>query len=58
MAQRMQQLSDDLLRVEEGSLDPALQRLELNGWVEDEWGLPEALSIQRSAFSGQPTRRS
>jgi PadR family transcriptional regulator PadR len=32
-------LSDDLLRVEEGSLYPALQRLELNGWIEGEWGL-------------------
>jgi PadR family transcriptional regulator PadR len=32
-------LSGDLLRVEEGSLYPALQRLELNGWIEGEWGL-------------------
>ena len=31
IAQLIQQLSDDLLRVEEGSLYPALQRLELNG---------------------------
>ena len=38
IAQLIQQLSDDLLRVEEGSLYPALQRLELNGWVEGEWG--------------------
>jgi len=33
IAQLIQQLSDDLLRVEEGSLYPALQRLELNGWI-------------------------
>ena len=39
IAQLIQQLSDDLLRVEEGSLYPALQRLELNGWIEGEWGL-------------------
>jgi PadR family transcriptional regulator, regulatory protein PadR len=39
IAQRIQQLSDDLLRVEEGSLYPALQRLELNGWIEGQWGL-------------------
>jgi transcriptional regulator len=39
IAQLVQQLSDDLLRVEEGSLYPALQRLELNGWIEGEWGL-------------------
>jgi PadR family transcriptional regulator, regulatory protein PadR len=39
IAQLIQQLSDDPLRVEEGSLYPALQRLELNGWIEGEWGL-------------------
>ena len=39
IAQMIQQLSNDLLRVEEGSLYPALQRLELNGWIEGEWGL-------------------
>src|ERR1700686_1734635 len=39
IAQLIQQLSDDLPRVEEGSLYPALQRLELNGWIEGEWGL-------------------
>lgn len=39
IAQLIQQLSEDLLRVEEGSLYPALQRLEVNGWIEGEWGL-------------------
>jgi PadR family transcriptional regulator, regulatory protein PadR len=39
IAQLIQHLSDDLLRVEEGSLYPALQRLELNGWIEGGWGL-------------------
>src|SRR5258707_1795618 len=39
IAQLIQQLSDDLLRIEEGSLYPALQRLELNGWIEGTWGL-------------------
>ena len=39
IAQLIQQLSDDLLKVEEGSLYPALQRLELNGWIDGEWGL-------------------
>ena len=39
IAQLIQQLSGDLLRVEEGSLYPALQRLELNGWIDGEWGL-------------------
>ena len=39
IAQLIQQLSDDLLQVEEGSLYPALQRLELNGWIAGEWGV-------------------
>lgn len=39
IAQRLRQLSEDILQVEEGSLYPALQRLELNGWIEGEWGV-------------------
>src|SRR5689334_17325665 len=39
IAQRIQQNSDDLLRVEEGSLYPALQRLLIEGWVSAEWGM-------------------
>jgi transcriptional regulator len=39
IAQLIQQLSEDILRIEEGSLYPALQRLELNGWIEGNWGL-------------------
>jgi PadR family transcriptional regulator PadR len=39
IAQLIQQLSEDVLQVEEGSLYPALQRLELNGWIEGEWAL-------------------
>lgn len=41
VAQRIQQTSDDVLRVEEGSLYPALHRLEQRGWVEAEWGVSE-----------------
>ena len=37
----IQQVSDEALRVEEGSLYPALQRLLLNGWVKAEWGASE-----------------
>jgi transcriptional regulator len=37
--QLIQQLSEDILQVEEGSLYPALQRLELSGWIEGEWGV-------------------
>lgn len=39
IAQRLRLLSEDVLQVEEGSLYPALQRLELNGWIEGSWGL-------------------
>lgn len=38
IAQRIQQISDDVLQVEEGSLYPALQRLLVKGWVKAEWG--------------------
>lgn len=37
IAQHIQQISDDVLRVEEGSLYPALQRMLLKGWVLAEW---------------------
>jgi transcriptional regulator len=33
--------TDDVLRIEEGSLYPALRRLEDKGWVRSEWGLSE-----------------
>src|SRR5262250_3511888 len=39
IVQFIQQSSDNELLVEEGSLYPALQRLELNGWIDGEWGL-------------------
>lgn len=41
IARRIQQASRDFLRVEEGSLYPALHRLERRGWIEAEWGLSE-----------------
>ncbi len=41
IAQRIQQSSEDVLKVEEGSLYPALYRLEEQGWVEAEWGASE-----------------
>jgi len=37
IAQHIQKVSADVLRVEEGSLYPALQRLDLKGWVTWEW---------------------
>ena len=41
IVQRIQQSSEDVLKVEEGSLYPALYRLEGEGWVEAEWGASE-----------------
>jgi PadR family transcriptional regulator PadR len=41
IAQRIRQVSGEVLRVEEGSLYPALRRLELDGLVEAEWGTSE-----------------
>jgi len=38
IAQRIQQRSDDVLVVEEGSLYPALYRMEAKGWIFAEWG--------------------
>jgi transcriptional regulator len=37
----IQKASADLLRVEEGSLYPALHRMEQDGWVQAEWGVTE-----------------
>ena len=41
LASRIHQLSDDALRVEEGSLYPALYRMEEQGLIESEWGPTE-----------------
>jgi len=41
VARALQQLTDDVLQIEEGSLYPALHRMERRGWVESEWGLSE-----------------
>ena len=37
----VQRVSADLLRVEEGSLYPALHRMEQQGWLKSEWGVTE-----------------
>jgi transcriptional regulator len=39
IANAIQQVSEDVLQVEEGSLYPALQRMLLKGWVAAEWGV-------------------
>lgn len=41
IARAIQQISDEVLLVDHGSLYPALQRLEANGWIEAAWGTSE-----------------
>ena len=41
IAQSIQQVSDDILQVEEGSLYPALQRMQIKGWLISEWRITE-----------------
>jgi transcriptional regulator len=41
IAQRIRQLSSDVLLVEEGSLYPALQKMLLKGWVNAKWGISD-----------------
>jgi PadR family transcriptional regulator PadR len=41
IAQRIHRLSSEVLRIEEGTLYPALQRILLRGWVTSEWGISE-----------------
>ncbi len=41
IAQRIHFLSSEVLRVEEGALYPALQKMLLKGWVTSEWGISE-----------------
>jgi PadR family transcriptional regulator len=41
IARRIKQLSNDVLLVQQGSLYPALQRLEHQGWLKAKWGVSE-----------------
>lgn len=41
VAQRIQQISDDVLQLNQGSLYPALHRLEHRGWITAAWGTSE-----------------
>lgn len=38
ISERIQQISDDVLQVHQGSLYPALHRLERRGWIKANWG--------------------
>src|ERR1043166_9454137 len=54
IAQRIQQRSDDVLVVEEGSLYPALYRMEEKAWIKADWGKSEN---NRRARFGETTVR-
>jgi transcriptional regulator len=60
ISQRIQQISEDVLRVNQGSLYPALQRLETAGWIEAEWGASDSnrqAKFYRLTRSGQKRLR-
>ena len=48
IAIRLEHLSNDVLKVEEGSLYPALYRMEARGWLSSEWGMTE--TARRARF--------
>ncbi|MGJ5820296.1 PadR family transcriptional regulator [Paludibaculum fermentans] len=41
ISERVQQMSSDVLRIQQGSLYPALHRLERRGWIKAHWGTSE-----------------
>ena len=48
IATRLEQLSNEVLKVEEGSLYPSLYRMETRGWLSSEWGMTE--NARRARF--------
>jgi transcriptional regulator len=42
IAQAIQRMSEEVLKVEEGALYPALHRLEVRGWLKSSWGLSDS----------------
>ena len=58
IARRIKQLSNDVLLVQQGSLYPALQRLEHQGWVKAKWGVSASTrSPGRAACSSKKKPR-
>jgi PadR family transcriptional regulator PadR len=41
ISERVQQMSSDVLQIQQGSLYPALHRLERRGWIKARWGISE-----------------
>ena len=57
IAQRIQQLSNEVLQVNQGSLYPALQRLERQGWITADWGVSDTNRRARFYRLTAPGRR-
>jgi PadR family transcriptional regulator PadR len=53
----IEQISDEVLRVEEGSLYPAIHRMEEAGWLKAEWGTTEAGRKARTYTLTAPGRK-
>ena len=56
ISERIQQISQDVLQVNQGSLYPALHRLEHQGWIKAEWGVSE-LGRRARFYSLTPSGR-
>jgi len=54
ISQRIQQISSDVLRVQQGSLYPALHRLERRGWIKASWGTSD--NNRRAKYYGLTKR--
>jgi transcriptional regulator len=55
--QRIRQMSDEMLTVEQGALYPALYRIEQKGWVSSEWGVTETGRKAKSYTLSRAGRR-
>ena len=56
ISERIQQISQDVLQINQGSLYPALHRLEHRGWIEAEWAVSE-LGRRASTYRLTPSGR-
>ena len=56
IAERIEQISQDILQVNQGSLYPALHRLDHRGWIRAEWGVSE-LGNRARFYTLTPTGR-
>ena len=54
ISERIQQISQDILQISQGSLYPALHRLEHQGWIEAEWAVSELGRRAKYTSSRQP----